>query len=166
MANYSSKTKEGNCIFCELAKGNVQFNGTFWSDKKYIAFLSGWPNTEGFTVVIPREHYGSDVLALPDKELKEFIVVAKKVSKILMKHFKDVGRVGLMMEGMGINHAHIKLFPLHGTAHLRKGKWKQINSDNDDFFETYPGFISSNDGPKADETKLRALAAKLKRSKS
>ena len=163
MAEYAARTKEGKCIFCELAKGNVEFAGTFWSDKKYIAFLSGWPNTEGFAVIIPRKHYGSDVLAMPDKELREFIVVAKKVSKSLMAHFKDVGRVGLMMEGMGIDHAHIKLFPMHGTAHLRSDKWKQVNSDNDAFYKTYPGFISSNDGPRADDKKLRALASKLRK---
>src|SRR3989338_4266717 len=161
MAEYSSKTKEGKCVFCQLAKGNVQFNGTFWKNKDYIAFLSGWPNTEGFTVIIPRKHYSSDVLAMPDKKLKEFITITKRVSKILLKYFKDVGRVGLIMEGTGIDHAHIKLFPMHGTEDLRDGTWKQVHSGVDLYFEKYKGYIASNDGPKADEQKLRDLAKKL-----
>jgi len=161
-ADYSSTTKEGKCIFCELAKGKVQFNGTFWEDDKYIAFLSGWPNTEGFSVVIPKEHFGSDVLGMPDDELQEFILVAKKVAKKLEDFFDDVGRVGLIMEGTGIDHAHIKLFPMHGTENLKTGNWKQVHSGVDKYFEKYIGYISSNDGPKADEQKLRDLAKKLK----
>ena len=162
MADYSATTEEGKCIFCELAKGNVKFNGTFWEDENYIAFLSGYPNTKGFSVVMPKKHYGSDVLAMPDDKLQEFILIAKKVSNILMKYFKDVGRVGLIMEGTGIDHAHIKLFPMHGTEDLKKGTWKQIHSNINNYFEKYEGYIASNDGPKAGEQEIRELAKKLK----
>jgi len=27
-----------------------------------------------------------------------------------------------MIEGMGINHAHLKLFPMHGTDYLKRGE--------------------------------------------
>jgi len=161
MADYKSTTNEGKCIFCELAKGNVSFRGKFFEDENYIAFLSGWPNTEGFTVVIPKKHYSSDVLGMPDDKLQEFILVAKKVSTMLMKHFSDVGRIGLIMEGTGVDHAHIKLFPMHGTEGLKNGTWKQMHSGVETFFETYKGYIASNDGPKADERKLKNLAEKL-----
>ena len=130
-----------------------------------MAFLSTWPNTEGFTVVVPKEHYGSDVLGMPDEILQKFVLAAKTVSKKLIKHFDDVGRVGLIMEGTGIDHAHIKLFPMHGTGHMKKGEWKQYHSDNDNFFETYAGYISSNDGPKGDEQKICELAEKLREIK-
>lgn len=163
MADYNSTTDKGKCIFCELAKGKIEFNGTFWEDEKYIAFLSGWPNTEGFSVIIPKEHYGSDVLDMPNDKLQEFILVAKKISNILMQHFTDVGRVGLIMEGTGIDHAHIKLFPMHGTENLKTGKWEQVNSGVDTYFEKYTGYLASNDGPKANEQKLRDLAKKLKK---
>jgi len=127
-----------------------------------MAFLSTWPNTEGFTVVVSKEHYGSDVLGMPDDKLSRFVLAAKTVSKNLIRHFEDVGRVGLIMEGTGIDHAHIKLFPMHGTGHMKKGERKQYHSKNDKFFATYEGYIASNDGPKADEQKIRKLAEKLK----
>jgi len=57
----------------------------------------------------------SDVLSLPDDILQEFILTAKHVSTTLLHHFDDVGRIGLIMEGTGIDHAHIKLIPMHGT---------------------------------------------------
>jgi histidine triad (HIT) family protein len=162
MADYKSENEENKCIFCEIVKGNITTPGVFWEDEEFMAFLSKWPNTKGFTVVITKEHYGSDVLALPDDVLQRFIIATKKVSNILLKQFDDVGRIGLMMEGLGINHAHIKLMPMHGTEYLKKGEWKQTLSDKKDFFKEYPGYIISNDGPEADESELRNLAEKLR----
>jgi len=165
MADYKSKTDKGECIFCKIISGEIKTPGIFWENDEFMAFLSTWPNTEGFTVLVPKKHYGSDVLAMPDEILQKFVLVAKSVSKNLIKHFEDVGRVGLIMEGTGIDHAHIKLFPMHGTGHMKKGEWKQYPSDNDKFFETYKGYISSNDGPKGDEQKIRELAERLRETK-
>lgn len=164
MAEYKSTTSKGECIFCKIAKGEIQSmaGGNFFDSDKYMAWLSPFPNTEGFAIIIPKKHYGSDVLAMPDNELGEFVSEAKKVSSILLKYFKDVGRVGLIMEGTGIDHAHIKLFPMHGTKHMTEGEWKQYHSDNDKFFENYEGYISSHDGPKADEEKIQKMAEELR----
>lgn len=161
MANYKSVTSKGDCIFCKIVSGEIKTPGIFWQDDEFMAFLSTWPNTEGFTVVVPKKHYGSDVLDMPNDILQKFILAAKTVSKILTKHFDDVGRVGLIMEGTGIDHAHIKLFPMHGTGYMKEGKWQQLHSNNNTFFETYEGYISSNDGLKADEKKLSELAQQL-----
>jgi diadenosine tetraphosphate (Ap4A) HIT family hydrolase len=127
-----------------------------------MAFLSIFPNTEGFTVVIPKKHFSSDVLAMNNENLAEFVQTAKKVSQILKDHFEDVGRVGLMMEGMGVDHAHIKLFPMHGTDFLNEGKWKAIASTTDKYFEEYEGYISSHDSDRADEEEIKKLAEKLR----
>ncbi len=70
--------------------------------------------------------------------------------------------VGLLIEGTGIDHAHIKLAPMHGTGHMKKGEWKQYKSDNEEFFNKYKGYISSHDGPKTDFDKLQELAKKIK----
>jgi diadenosine tetraphosphate (Ap4A) HIT family hydrolase len=128
-----------------------------------MAFLALYPNTEGFTVVVPKEHYGSDVLAMPDDILSRFVLAAKKVSNVLIRHFNDVGRVGLIMEGTGIDHAHIKLSPMHGTDHMKRGEWRQYHGPINTFFETYNGYIASNDGPMADEQQLHDLAERLRR---
>jgi histidine triad (HIT) family protein len=153
-----------NCVFCDLVEGKVKFPGLFWENKKYMAFLSGRPNTKGFSVVIPKKHYGGDVLAMPNKDFQDFLIVAKNVSKKLEKHFKDVGRVGIIMEGMGIDHAHIKLFPMHGTGNLKKD-WKPSLSKTNKYFEKYVGYIASNTGPRANPSEIKKLAAKLSKVK-
>jgi len=165
MANYKSSTEQGKCIFCEIINGNIQTPGIFYEDKKYMAFLSTWPSVEGFSVVVPKKHYGSDVLAMPDKKLQEFVVAAKHVSNILLHHFAEVGRVGLIMEGTGVDHAHIKLVPMHGTGHMKQGVWKQYLSGRSDYFTKYEGYIISTDGPKADVDMLKELAEKLREVK-
>ncbi|MFA5961178.1 MAG: HIT family protein [Parcubacteria group bacterium] len=166
MANYKNKTDVGECIFCEIAKGKIKPLGDslIWEDKNYMAWLSPFPNTEGFAMIIPKKHYASDVLKMDDKALANFILAAKKVAKLLEDYFKDVGRVGLIMEGTGIDHAHIKLVPMHGTGHMKKGIWKRYNSEKSEYFKKYAGYLSSADGPMADFKKLKKMAEKIKTS--
>jgi len=166
MPSYKSKTENNKCIFCEIAKSKIfpMGNGIIYEDEKYMAWLSPFPNTLGFTVVVPRKHFESDVLAVPDKELAKFVLVAKKVAKILENYFDDVGRVGLIMEGAGIDHAHIKLSPMHGTGYIKEGEWRQHHSEVETYFEKYEGYISSNDGKQADLGGLESLARKIKNS--
>ncbi len=140
--------------------------GVFWGNDEYIAFLSKWPNTRGFTVLTTKQHYDSNIYELPEDILMGMLRASKEVSQLLIRHFDDVGRVGLIFEGMGVNHAHLKLFPMHGTDFLKRGEWKQAQSENKTFFETYEGYISSHDGPQADEGELRDLAESLRKMQS
>ncbi len=166
MTDYPATTASGSCIFCEIAqhKQAPMGNGLIYEDDAYMAWLSPFPNTKGFTVVIPKQHFSSDVMALPDEELARFITVTKKVSTLLQEYFDDVGRVGLIAEGTGIDHAHFKLVPMHSTAHFEDGEWKQYHSDQDSFFETYQGYISSHDAAQADLDRLEALASDIRES--
>src|SRR3989338_5223278 len=93
MVKYDSTTKDKRCIFCEIVFGNIKTPGLFWEDEEFMAWLAIDPNTKGFTCVIPKAHFGSDVLKMPDEKLQKFIIAAKKVAGILEIHFEDVGRV-------------------------------------------------------------------------
>jgi len=166
MAQYEATTKDNKCFFCEIAAGRLKTPGLFWENEEFMAWLAIDPNTKGFSCVIPKQHYGSDVLKMPDDVLQRFIVGAKQVAGILENYFDDVGRVGLIMEGTGIDHAHIKLIPMHGTEHLKKGEWKQFLIQDEIWFDKYEGFISSGGGPMADPEELKKLAADIIKSQS
>ena len=101
---------------------------------------------------------------MPDAILQKYIIAAKTVAEILENYFEDVGRVGLIMEGTGIDHAHIKLVPMHGTENLKKGIWKQVLSGKEFWFEKYEGWISSGSGPMIDSETLKELANRLRES--
>ena len=148
-----------DCIFCDIAKGTGKAH-KIWEDEKHIAFLSIYPNTRGFSIVIPKKHYPSYAFDVPDDVLKDLIVASKKVGKLLDLTFDDVGRTGLMLEGFGVDHLHSKLFPMHGTE--KKG-WKPIHSKVDKFFENYEGYISSHDWERCSDDMLSELASRIRR---
>lgn len=165
MSDHLPPTKDSSCVFCKIVAGEIPAS-IYWENSDFMAFLSIDPNTEGFSCVIPKNHYNSDVLKMPDAILQKFVLVAKKVSGILENYFKDVGRVGLIMEGTGINHAHIKLIPMHGTQWMKSGEWKQIPSNKKLWFNTYEGWLASAGGPMADPEKLQELAKSIKKHSS
>src|SRR4051812_30357059 len=92
MAQYPARTETGECIFCSMGEGNRP-STEFWQDEEFLAFLSIDPNTPGYSCVIPKKHFGSDVLKMPDADLQKFIVAAKKAAQVLENYFADVGRV-------------------------------------------------------------------------
>ena len=147
-----------SCIFCQIVAGEVPSHKV-WEDEGHLAFLSIFPNTEGVTVVIPKHHYPSYAFDLPDEVLTGLVLATKKVAKILDAKLDDVGRTALVFEGFGVDHVHSKLYPMHGTADM--SQWKPIESRSDQYFEKYPGFISSHDSKREDDEKLSQLAKKL-----
>ena len=146
-----------DCLFCKIVAGELP-NYTVWEDGRHLAFLTPYPNTEGFTVLITKDHYDSYFAELPGDVLADFMRAAATVAKRLDAKFEDVGRTGLMLEGFGINHIHAKLAPMHGT----KGDWTPRPSSIDTYFDSYPGYISSHDGPEADGDALQQLADRLR----
>ncbi len=144
-----------DCLFCKIARGEIPCHKV-WEDKKHLAFLTIFPNTDGFTVVIPKKHYSSYAFDMSDSSLSELVFAAKKVGKMIDRNLPGVGRTGLIFEGFGVDHVHAKLFPMHGTSHLKK--WKPILSKQKKYFAKYEGYISSHDGCRAPDDKLARIA--------
>jgi histidine triad (HIT) family protein len=144
-------------MFCKIVAKEAPAH-VIWEDDKHLAFLSIFPNTEGFSVVITKEHYSSYAFDLPDEVLVALTIAAKKVAKLLDAQLEDVGRTGMIFEGFGVDHVHAKLFPMHGT---KMGEWKQLKSNIDKYFDQYEGYISSHDYKREDDEKLAKLAKKI-----
>ncbi|OUL26883.1 diadenosine tetraphosphate hydrolase [Nostoc sp. RF31YmG] len=147
-----------DCIFCQIVKGESVCH-KIWEDDGYLAFLSIRPNTQGVTLVIPKQHYPSYAFDLPDNVLSELIIASKNVAKLIDSKLFGVGRTAMVFEGFGVDHVHAKLFPMHGT---RLGKWKPINSKVDKYFQQYEGYISSHDYRRVDDYELSELAKKIR----
>ena len=149
-----------DCLFCKIVKGEAPCH-KIWEDKKHLAFLSIFPNTEGFSVVTTKEHHTSYAFDLPDNVLSELILAVKKVAKLLDSKLNDVGRTGMIFEGFGVDHIHAKLFPMHGTSDMKN--WKPLKSNIDKYFKQYEGYISSHDYKRMDDEKLKEIAEKIKK---
>lgn len=147
-----------DCIFCNIVAGEAPCH-KIWEDEEHLAFLSIFPNTEGVSVVIPKQHYDSYLFDLSEEVIGGIMRAAQQTAKRLDATFDDVGRTGIVFEGFGVNHVHAKLFPLHGT---NTDEWKQHLSKVTKYFDVYEGHISSHDSERADDDVLALLAEKIR----
>lgn len=106
-----------SCIFCKIVKGELSAYKV-WEDQKHLAFLSIFPIKEGHTLVIPKKH--TDYLFdLEDSELSDLIIASKKVAKLLKKTFNPKsGKVGAIVLGLEVLHAHLHLSPMDHEGEL------------------------------------------------
>ena len=147
-----------NCIFCKIANGEID-SAKIWEDEKFIAILDLNPNTKGMALVMPKSHFDSDAFLMPEADYKELMLASKKVAEILKKGL-NVNRVAMVAEGMGVNHVHIKLYPLHGVGE----KFEEIWAKEKVFFENYPGYVTTQLGPQANIEELKKLAEEIKKT--
>ena len=146
------------CPYCEIVNNGL-FCHTIWEDEEFLAFLSSFPNTEGFSLLITKTHYPSYIFNQQDEFLFKFMLAAKKVAKLLDSKLDNVGRTGIIFEPAGIDHAHLKLIPMHGTSCIDK-----INPPtgySEKYFKKYEGYLSSHESLREDDNKLEKLAKKI-----
>lgn len=143
-------------IFDDIVSGKMK-SWKVWEDDEFLAFLTPFPNTPGFTVVIPKQNPGDYVFALDDKKYQQFMAAVKTVATILEKAF-DTPRVALIFEGTGVAHVHAKLVPLHGNLANETGVW----SPHKEFTEEYQGWLTTAEGPKMNDERLDEIQAKIR----
>ena len=141
-----------SCIFCEVANGKIHAY-RIYEDKEFLAFLDRFPNIKGQSLVIPKTHMESYLFNLEDEFIKKYIIVVKRVSKMLEGKL-GYCRVHLVFEGTGINHVHAKLYPAIGTNNKEFEKHVEHEAI---YFDKYPGFISTVMGPEASDVDLKKI---------
>ncbi|MFH0832807.1 MAG: HIT family protein, partial [Candidatus Aenigmatarchaeota archaeon] len=146
------------CVFCQIVSGEIKCH-RIYEDRKHIAFLDINPNTEGMAIVITKKHFDSYIFDMPQKDYQELFKAVRKVIKGLDRALK-VKRTAIVMEGMGINHVHVKLYPLHGIDKKFVEMWAKKKV----YMKKYNGFITTQLGPRADDKTLAALASKIRKS--
>ncbi len=148
-----------NCLFCDIVDGK-KYGAKIYEDENVVAILDKFPNTEGMALVLSREHHDSHVFDMPEKDYMAYLSSTKKVAELLQEAL-DVKRVAMVMEGMGINHAHMKLYPLHGLTE----KFTPMGSEERVFFPEYRGYISTILGYEKSDEELEELASKIRQHK-
>lgn len=114
-----------SCIFCKIIKGEIPCV-KIWEDDKYFAFLDVNPVAPGHTLVIPKKH-DPYVFDLNDEEYSNLMITSKKVAEIL-KAKLNPKRVGILIEGFGVDHIHVHLVPINkgGQICLQNAKHTSI----------------------------------------
>ena len=102
-------------IFSKILSGEIPCHKVA-EDDRCFSFLDIRPIVYGHTLVIPKTEidYYFD---LDDDYLSHLNVFAKKVAKAL-EHEVDCLRVGVMIAGLEVPHAHIHLVPMQAISDL------------------------------------------------
>lgn len=142
-------------IFDKIVNGEMDAYKV-WEDDAHLAFLTPFPNTPGFTVLIPKANYGDYVFSLDDEAYLALMQAAKVLAKVLEKAF-DTPRVALVFEGTGVAYVHAKLIPLHGELAGQTDVW----STDKEFHEHYRGWLTTAEGPQMEEARLLEIQKKI-----
>ena len=109
-----------DCIFCKIIKGEVPCDKVY-EDDKTLAFLDIRPVNKGHILVVPK-HHCEDVLAAPELELKNSIIVIQKVAKAMVEAVKADGwNIGVNngeAAGQVVFHTHFHIIPRYKTDGL------------------------------------------------
>ena len=102
-------------IFSKIAKGEIPSYKVAENDSFY-AFLDINPLTRGHTLVIPKEEtdYFFDI---DDHTMSDMMLFAKKVA-LAIGQATSCKRVGLVVLGFDVPHAHIHLVPMQGMQDI------------------------------------------------
>ncbi len=102
-------------IFSKIVAGEIP-SYKIAEDEKFFCFLDINPMSKGHTLVIPKQE--TDYLFdLDDDLLKDMIAFSKKVAKAIEKAI-PCRRVGVMVIGMEVPHAHIHLIPINKESDM------------------------------------------------
>lgn len=145
------------CIFCKIISWDIP-SYKIREDDDFIAILDVFPNCKWQTLLISKKHYDSDLFETKDKELyKKVILATDEVIHLLKKKLK-VQRVWMIIEWMGVNHLHIKLYPMHWLEWERNQNiWGEKV-----FFNNYPWYLTTEIGEQADFQELANIQKQIK----
>ena len=119
-------------IFTRIVNGEIPAYKVA-EDENFLAFLDIFPVAKGHTLVIPKKEV--DYLFDLDNELYTGLqLFAKKVAEGLKKAV-PCQKVGVMVLGLEVPHAHIHLVPMQTEADLLNFS-KKLKFTPDEFQET------------------------------
>ncbi len=114
------------CPFCDIAAGRGPAS-IIYQDDAVMAFMTLRPFAAGECTVIPREHidHFTDV---PDDVAQRIMLVAQRIGRRLRAVFSPQ-RVGMVVHGYGVPHAHLILVPQNGPYDITSAHYAYIEDD-------------------------------------
>lgn len=116
-------------IFSRIIKGEIPCY-RIAEDDRFYAFLDIKPMQAGHTLVVPKQE--TDYLFdLDDALLADMMLFAKRVAKAIEKAV-ECRRVGVMVIGLEVPHAHIHLIPIQQEGDMSLAR-KRVEMSDEEF---------------------------------
>ena len=119
-------------IFTKIINGEIPCHKVA-EDDNHLAFLDIMPLKSGHVLVIPKKQVDY-IFDMPPNELSELNLFAQQVAKGI-KSAIDCKKVGVVVIGLEVPHAHIHLIPISTVADIDFSKEK-LKLSNDELAET------------------------------
>ncbi|MFC1722172.1 HIT family protein [Patescibacteria group bacterium] len=117
---------DSKCIFCKIVNDEIP-SYKVWENENFIAILDIFPINRGMTLIISKNHLPSYVIDLDNKTLLSVLDAMKEVTTILDKKLEESIRTTYFIEGLDVDHLHVKLIPFY-----EKDKNREIPPKADD----------------------------------
>jgi len=119
--------QESTCIFCKIIAGDAPAS-VIYQDEQIMALMTLHPTRPGEFMVIPKDHI-DEFCDLPDDLACHIIRHAQRLSRNLREHFRPK-RVGLVVHGFGVPHAHLIVVPQHEDTDIVSGRHVVVENGN------------------------------------
>jgi histidine triad (HIT) family protein len=103
-------------IFSQIVDREIPAH-ILYEDEHTLAFLDIQPLTEGHTLVISKEPY-DHIDDCPPELYAAIFSTVQKVSKLLRQRLDPI-RVGLVVHGFEVPHAHVHVLPMYTGSELK-----------------------------------------------
>ena len=102
-------------IFTRIINGEIPCHKVA-EDDRCLAFLDIRPVVFGHTLVVPKQEIDY-IFDVPDELLQHMMTFSKKVAHVLQQQVECI-RIGVMVAGLEVPHAHIHLIPMNSIGEL------------------------------------------------
>lgn len=102
-------------IFTKIINGDIPCH-KIAEDSRFFAFLDIRPIKPGHTLVIPKQEVDY-LFDLDNQVLADLMIFAKPIAKAL-EQVVPCARVGVIVAGLEVPHAHVHLVPFHAIGDL------------------------------------------------
>lgn len=111
------------CVFCAIIAGTAPAS-IIHRDELVVAFMTIHPSAPGECTVVPLTHvdHFTDV---DDTTAERIIRVAQSIGRRMRLVFQPQ-RVGMVVHGYGVAHAHLIIVPQHGPDDITSGRFARI----------------------------------------
>jgi histidine triad (HIT) family protein len=102
-------------IFTQIIAGTIPCH-RITETADFIAFLDIHPIATGHTLVVPKKEI-DNLFDLDDALLSQYLLIAKPIAQAIHQAV-PCKRVGILVAGLDVPHAHLHLVPIHTGADL------------------------------------------------
>ena len=113
-------------LFTRIINGEIPCHKVL-EDDQFLAFLDIRPINPGHTLVIPKKEIDY-LFDMEDNLLKEMMIFAKKAARMIQGAV-PCKKIGIMVAGLEVPHAHIHLVPIFEVMDLNFARAKAASNE-------------------------------------